>query len=176
MSNDHVLKTIEMVQAQVRELEQQLAEKKRVANDLCKLAGQSPCYSDAELVSGGVTTSIRSDEFYGKALASVVHQILEKRAAAGLWAASVNDIYDAMKAGGYLFTAKSDENAKRGLYISLGKNTTTFHKLPNGNYGLLAWYPEAKKENGKKSSAKDETTDDQEESSGFSLDDVGAEK
>ena len=30
------------------------------------------------------------------------------------------------------------------LRISLGKSSHTFHKLPNGQYGLLEWYPNVK--------------------------------
>jgi len=142
MSEEFVNRTIELVQTQVQDLERQLQEKKRVANDLCALNGRAPIYADTG--SSSVATSIRSDEFYGKPLATVVRTVLEKRAAANLGAATVNEIYDAMVQGGYPFDAKNDENAKRGLYISLGKNSTTFHKLPNGTYGLLDWYPAMK--------------------------------
>jgi hypothetical protein len=54
-----------------------------------------------------------------------------------------------MVKGGYHFEAKNDVNARRGLYISLAKNTTTFHKLPNGNYGLVAWYPAVREQRSK---------------------------
>lgn len=37
----------------------------------------------------------------------------------------------------------SDENAKRSLRISMTKNPA-FHKIPNGDYGLSEWYPNAK--------------------------------
>jgi hypothetical protein len=140
---DHVAKTISLVQAQVRDLERQLAEKKRMVNSLCELAGQPPMYASTEPSADG-SVAIRSDEFYGKALATAVRKILEKRSHAGLGAASVSEIYDAMVKGGYRFDAKSAANAKRSLRISLTKNSVTFHKLPNGNYGLLEWYPNAK--------------------------------
>jgi hypothetical protein len=117
-------------------------------NELCRGADRAPIYSDVDQLSA-VTTSIRADEFYGKPLASVVRTILEKRAAAGLFAAQVNDIYEAMQRGGYKFDAKNDDNAKRGLYVSLGKNTSMFHKLPNGTYGLLEWYPAVKESKAK---------------------------
>ncbi len=161
MSVASVIKTIEMVQGQIREVEDQLRDKKRMVNDLCRLAGRDPLYSDADTGASGVVASIRSDEFYGKPLATVVRSVLEKRGAANLGAASVAEIYDAMVQGGYEFKGKNDDNNKRGLYISLGKNTSTFHKLPNGNYGLLEWYPTAKEKkdengNGKKAAKEDE--------------------
>jgi len=153
MSQDAVLSTIELVRAQVADLDQQLLEKKRMVNDLCKLAGRPPIYGDADLKSRVGGRATRPDEYYGKPQASVVRTILEKRALAGLGAATVNEIYDEMLAGGFHFGGKNDDNNKRGLYISLGKNTTTFHKLPNGTYGLVEWYSDLKgirvgKENG----------------------------
>lgn len=151
MSAEAVSKTIELVQTQIAELDQQLLEKKRMVNDLCRLAGQSPLYGDAELASSLGAGAILPDAYYGKALATVVRMVLERRKASGRGAATVNEIYDDMVAGGYNFGGKNDDNNKRGLYVSLGKNSYMFHKLPNGTYGLLDWYEnvkEAKKSNG----------------------------
>jgi hypothetical protein len=53
----------------------------------------------------------------------------------------VDAIYTAMLAGGFLFDAKNDATARRSMAISLAKNSTTFHRLPNGDFGLLEWYP-----------------------------------
>jgi hypothetical protein len=53
-----------------------------------------------------------------------------------------------MLQGGFRFDAKNDGTAKRALSVSLAKNTTTFHRLPNGNIGLTEWYPEAKTRSG----------------------------
>jgi hypothetical protein len=136
-----------MVQSQILNLEQQLAEKKRMVNGLCALIGRSHVYANTEPTA--VSVGIRSDEFYGKPLASAVRSILEKRAAAGLGAATLDEIFDGMQQGGYRFDAKNDGTARRALSISLAKNTVTFHKLPNGNIGLTEWYPEAKPRNGK---------------------------
>ena len=87
---DHVQRTISLVQAQVRDLEQQVAEKKRMVNSLCELIDQPPLFASTEPVSGGGSVAIRGDEFYGKALATVVRRILEKRSQASLGAASVS--------------------------------------------------------------------------------------
>ena len=76
--------------------------------------------------------------------ASAVREILEMRKAGGLGAASVNEIYDMLVTGGFHFDAKDDENAKRSLRISLTKNSALFHRVPNGQYGLLSWYPAVK--------------------------------
>jgi len=139
-----VHQAIEQVQSEILALEQQLAEKKKAVNVLCGIVGKAPVYATTDPISGAAA-SIRSDEFYGKKLATAVRMILEKRSALGLGAASVDEIYDCMLQGGYRFdNAKNDATAKRALSTSLAKNTTTFHKLPNGYFGLLEWYPEAK--------------------------------
>lgn len=150
MSADHVLKTIEMIQGEIGELDRQLTDRKRMVNELCRFAGRPALYADAALASAAGSSKTRPDEYYGKPLATVIRLVLEKRQAGNLGAATVNEIYDEMVAGGYHFQAKSEENAKRGLYTSLGKSTHTFHKLPNGTYGLKEWYPDAprSKENG----------------------------
>lgn len=140
---DHISKTIEMVQSQIHDLERELNDKKKMINELCKLNNQQPLYADTDSVSD-VKLSVRPDEYYGKALATVVQTILKRRKSMNLGAATVNEIYNEMVAGGFAFEAKNDNNAKRGLYISLGKNQV-FHKLPNGSYGLSEWYPNMKK-------------------------------
>jgi hypothetical protein len=141
--SEQVMGTIELLQSQIQKQEQEIAEKKRVINTLCPLAGIPAIYAEIESAST-VSGAIRADEFYGQPLQSVVRSVLEKRKRANLGPATVKDIYLAMKAGGYQFSAKNDDYAMRGLYQSLTKNSGTFHKLPNGQYGLLAWYPTAK--------------------------------
>lgn len=140
MPEDAVGKTIDLVQDQINELDQKLLEKKRMVNDLCRLAGRPALYGDAELTSSLGAGAVLPDAYYGKALATVVRMVLERRKASGRGAATVNEIYDDMVAGGYNFGGKNDDNNKRGLYVSLGKNSYMFHKLPNGTYGLLDWY------------------------------------
>ena len=75
---------------------------------------------------------------------SSVSRGLANHRRAELIAATVNEIYDGLIAGGYQFDAKDALNAKRGLRISLTKNSSTFYRVPNGRYGLLVWYPNAK--------------------------------
>lgn len=142
--SEHVERTIEMVQAQIRDLENEVSAKKRTVNDLCGLIGAPPIYSDTTPSTEATDNNLRPDRFYGKPMATVVREILERRQLVGLGAVTVNEIYDEMLSGGFHFKTKNEENAKRGLYTSLGKNSQTFHKLPNGSYGLLEWYPTAK--------------------------------
>lgn len=149
MHDEHVDRTIELVQGQIRDLERALAEKKKIVNSLCGLIDRDPVYANVEPSAAG--TVLRTDEFYNRPLASVVRTILERRALANLGAASIDAIYADMIRGGFLFDAKNDGTAKRSLATSLAKSTYLFHKLPNGDFGLTNWYniPKAKANGGK---------------------------
>jgi hypothetical protein len=139
-----VQQTIELVQKQIVDIEADLLEKKRMVNSLCGLIKQPPMYADADLLVSKSLGTMRSDEYYGQPLATAVRLILERRKAAGMGPATVNEIYDTLLKGGFEFNTANDDYAKRGLYSALSKNTSTFHRLRNGSYGLLAWYPNAK--------------------------------
>lgn len=141
--SEQVIATIELIQSQIQKQEQEIAEKKRVINSLCPLAGIPAIYADVDS-GAAVNGTIRPDEFYGRPLAEAVRAVLDRRKQSNQGAATVQEIYEAMKAGGFHFQAKNDDYAKRGLYQSLMKNTATFHKLPNGRYGLRNWYPNVK--------------------------------
>lgn len=140
MNHDHepVERTIEMVQNQIRNLENDLAEKRRMVNSLCRLIGREAIYNNVE--PSQVGTVLRSDEFYGKSLTSAARTVLERRDAAGLGAVSVDVLYADLVRGGFQFDAKNDGTAKRSLAISLAKNSYLFHRLPNGDWGLVGWY------------------------------------
>jgi hypothetical protein len=55
----------------------------------------------------------------------------------------VDDIAKGLELGGFDFKPLNwTENARvRNVAISLAKNPKIFHKLPNGTWGLTAWYP-----------------------------------
>ncbi len=152
--SDHIKRTIAELQGKLREQDEAAALTRRMINDLCRLAGMQPLYADTASESKTNVTSIRGDQFYGRALASVVREYLELRRTSNLGPAAVTEIYDALIRGGYKFETKNDVNAMRGLRQSLTKNSTTFHKLPGGEYGLLEWYPNAKHDDTNGSSGK----------------------
>lgn len=128
----------------IEEAEHRLAEQKRVVNGLCLTAGRAAVYQDVDKKTATAQLgNIQPDQYYGQPLASAIRAILEMRRANGRGPATVREIYDTLCEGGFKFEAK-DENALRGLRQSLTKNSVTFHKLPNGSYGLLEWYPNAK--------------------------------
>ena len=135
---------IQRLVADIDEGEAALLVKKRMVNQLCDYAGKPHIYSDAQLNRAAGNGIIRPDQFYGQPLATATRTYLEMRHGRGQGAASVREIFDALKQGGFKFETKDDANAERGLRQSLTKNSVTFHKLPNGTYGLLEWYPSAK--------------------------------
>lgn len=141
MAEEHVEKTLNLVVAQVEELERQVADKKRTANDLCRLLQQPPMFGDVESVNSSMAT--RPDEFYGREMPEVIRTVLEKRKRANLGAATVSELYDAIVKGGFHFQTTNAAYAKRGIYSVLASNDG-FHKLPDGRYGLIIWYPAAR--------------------------------
>jgi len=150
---DHILKTIADFEAKLRGAQDEVSRLKRTINDLCGMAGLPARYAiaDAETAVASLTT-LRSDQFYGRPMATVVREYLELRKASNLDPpANVNEIYDGLVKGGFKFETLNEKNAKDGLRVSLAKNTAVFHKLPNGSWGLVDWYPNAKKRAGKES-------------------------
>jgi hypothetical protein len=149
--SEHIKQTIAELQAELAKQEQATLEKKRLINMLCAHAGMQPMYSDTEMkVSKGTSLSIRSDQFYGQSMVTAIRQILEMRKALDQGPASINELYAAMQEGGFAFDARDDDNAKRGVRISVTKNSSIFHKIPSGKIGLLEWYPGAKQPKAKR--------------------------
>jgi hypothetical protein len=134
---------IEEVEGQIRELESKVLEHKKAVNILCGLMGREPKYSIEVREDVNTTVAVSGDAYYGKETSEVIADILRRRKRANKGPATVADIFEAMKEGGFHFEASNDANRKRGIYISLGKNPL-FHKLPTGAYGLAEWYPAAK--------------------------------
>jgi len=142
---EHILQTLDLVKGQIRDLEAELSEKKRMANSLCELAGAPALYAVTEASEKAALLPSRGDEYYGKTMSPAIRLVLEARQAAGLGPAPVNEIHEALKAGGYQFDAASEANEKKSVRICLTKNSSIFHKLPSGGkYGLLKWYPRVK--------------------------------
>jgi len=77
-------------------------------------------------------------------LTAAIRNYLDQRKSSGLGAATVTEIYKAIKAGGYKFETSNEENQKISVGNALRKTSSIFHRLPTGYFGLLAWYPSAK--------------------------------
>lgn len=134
---------IDEIVAEIGRLESEIRDKKKTVNTLCAVAGREAMFV-LDAAETTLPTQFRPDQFYGQALATAVRTILEARKQQNLGAATVKEIFEALTGGGYQFNTKNDEVAIASLRNSLSKNTVTFHKLPNGRFGLLSWYPNAK--------------------------------
>lgn len=174
---EHIRKTMAEIQQQIREIEVELKRKRQMVNDLAGMAGMPHVYANVEENTTQSVHAIRPDQWYGQNMSKAIREYLEMRRAADQGPATVNEIFDALMQGGFNFEAKNDENAKRSLRISLTKNTSIFHRLPDRkHYGLVEWYPDIKNAKRATSSnkAKDngggeagESADDEESTLGF---------
>lgn len=137
---------IEALQKRLGEYERKASEIKNTINHLCEEAGEPAMYADTRAASAAPTvTSIKPDTFYGKVVTTAAREYLEMRKAANLGPASPREIFEAMRLGGYAFDTKDENNAITGVRNVLRKNSSIFHRLPGGEYGLLVWYPRARR-------------------------------
>jgi hypothetical protein len=139
--DDQSEQVLAKAQDKLHQLEAEVLNLKRFINQVHELQGKPPVYSDADLQAKPTSLVIKSGQFFGRPLATVVREFLELRRPMG--APSLTDIFTALKTGGYEFEQKDDSEAKRILSINLSKNPI-FHRLANGDYGLLEWWPTAK--------------------------------
>jgi len=98
--------------------------------------------------SGAAPVQVRSDTFYGKRMGTAVREYMEMRRASGQGAAKTREIFDGLKAGGFVFETKDDSVAMISLRNMMRKRSEIFQRVPNGAYGLKAWYPHAKQPKG----------------------------
>jgi hypothetical protein len=136
---------VEELELELQSQLQAVAATKKLINSLLSRMGEQPRYSDVAVEGVG---AMRSDEYYGKTVTQAAAMYLERRHQA----ISVDDITKGMEQGGFDFAPLnwSDNARVRNVAISLSKNPGTFHKLPNGTWGLTAWYPGAAKKDKKK--------------------------
>jgi hypothetical protein len=138
-----IVNTIEVLAGKIRAKEEEANKLKKLVNELCGEAEVEIRYPDIS-ESASTLSGIRSDQFYGQTLTAAIRNYLDRRKASNLGAASMGEIYKAIRDGGYKFETKSEENAKISVGNALRKTSSIFHRLPNGQYGLLSWYETAK--------------------------------
>jgi hypothetical protein len=135
------------VEVLLRKLEEQtrsVLETKKMINSLRQMMGEEPLFGDSELqATSNGDTLVRPDQYYGKPLSTAVRDYLERRKTA----CTAEDILKGIAQGAFDFDALGWEpkTRVRSLAITLAKNTAVFHRLPNGTFGLLSWYPEVAK-------------------------------
>lgn len=126
-----------------RKLDEQLqavADTKRTINMLLKMSGQPELFPESENERSG---AVRSDQFYGKGVATSAAEYLTMRKQA----CQPDEILRALVAGGFDFDVVGwkEDDRLRSLAVSLAKNTGgagKFHRLNNGAFGLRGWYDE----------------------------------
>ena len=164
---------IKELQSQVDQKASELANLRRTVNLLCANLGEPPIYAD-EQEPGTGSRAISAHEFYGKSPLVASRMYLEKVGEP----VRVEEILDALARGGFDFEDQGwDEKSRlRALAISLSKNTAIFHRLPNGTYGLIKWYPGKVAKKGKKAAQDDveEATPDETGDAGEDLEDETA--
>lgn len=145
MSNDYAT-AIAALERSLKQVERKANDIRSAINTLCEEAGLEPKYPNLgrSAEQDAVDTKIQPDTFYGKKQSTAMRMYLDMRRAQGIGPATPREIFEALKTGGYQFETKNETTALIGMRALLRKNTTTFHKLPNGSYGLLTWYPDAK--------------------------------
>jgi hypothetical protein len=166
--SETIKKTIEEMQVRLREHEEAVVSTKKLINQLCGYAKLPLMYQDSELLPSGFNTlTVQRNSFFGRPLTACVRDYLEMRKRANQGPSSLNDIFEALQAGGYdldTISSRNEADQKRGVAISLGKNSTTFIRLPTDDWALLEWYPNIKKrkanENGKSDAPENVTLGD----------------
>jgi len=158
--SDHIQKTLDDALNELRKHEDAVLSTKKFINQLCGFGKMPLMFPDVdESQSAGQRTGIRRNSFYGQPLATCVGQYLEYRVNSGLVKeATLDEIIAALKEGGFDLSAisKDPDGQKRGVAITLAKNTAKFHRLPNGDFGLLLWYPNVKAKKDKSADTSDE--------------------
>lgn len=141
--NEQMSATVQALIERVQAKQKEIAELKRVINGICREAGMDPAFEETEedAAVGGAHVRVRPDEFYGKSVLTAARMYLDKRKQA----VGANEILKALQDGGFDFGPLDwdDSNLLRPLAMSMSKNTAIFHRLPNGTFGLAAWYPGA---------------------------------
>lgn len=150
---DQALEKIQGLEQQIAPITAQITELRITVNSICKLAGRDAMFADVGAPGSGSAVAktaeltIKNDLFVGKPLAGAAKTYLEMRYKRDgeTSPASVDEIHAALIAGGFEFPTRDVENQKRGLAVSLTKNSYSFRRLNNGLYGLVDWYGGAKK-------------------------------
>lgn len=135
---------IAALQKDLTELERKVIEAKTTINKLCEVAGGTLMYPDVGATSTATISVIRGDTFYGKVFTTAAREFLDMRRVQNLGPATTREIYDAIVSGGYEFETDNASNAMTGMRQTMIKNSSIFHKLPNGSWGLSSWYERIK--------------------------------
>lgn len=149
---EHAQQTITDLENRLKELGAEGLRIKTAINCLCEVIGQPRRYEETTTEKHQATTT-RPDQYYGRPLATIITEALEKRKEKSFGAATLDELFAELSAGGFKFEGKNEGIQRRGLAISMSKNPK-FHKLPNNTWGITEWYPGARETKGTNSQDK----------------------
>ncbi len=137
---------LEAMVALVEQKARELSDLKRVTNVMCRDLKVPEIFAEVEETVGGGIRRVKPDQFYGKSPILAAREYLEFKHEA----VRPEEILEALTRGGFDFVAQNwpEKDRLRLLALSLSKNSIIFHKLPQGTYGLLKWYPDREKDKG----------------------------
>jgi hypothetical protein len=137
---------LEAMVALVEQKARELSDLKRVTNVMCRDLKVPEIFAEVEETVGGGIRRVKPDQFYGKSPIVASREYLEFKHEA----VRTEEILEALTRGGFDFEAQNwpEKDRLRLLALSLSKNSIIFHKLPQGTYGLLKWYPDREKDKG----------------------------
>jgi|SRR6185295_16389814 len=151
--NEKLSGAIEVLLAQLDEQARSVIETKKMINSLRQRNGETALFNDADFQSSD-SGPARRDMYYGKGPVTACREYLDwrKQACTG------EEILKGLAQGGFDFKAAGwdDDSRLRNVSISLAKNTAIFHRLPNGTFGLIAWYPDVAKKKAKEKMAEND--------------------
>jgi len=136
--SDALRQAVEEIHAKIKTHLDEVADLKRAANALSRIIGIDAPYPDVDADQVGTISPAKADAYYGKPLSTAAREYLEFRKQA----CAPEEILKGLKQGGFDFDALewTEQNRLRNLSISMSKNTAIFRRLPNGMFGLKAWY------------------------------------
>lgn len=131
---------------EITSLETEVLGLKRAANSMARRRGLQLPFDEESLRDPTQSAStIRPDQFVNfNAPAPAARAFLEMRRRAS----TVDEVYDALLKGGFQFESNVTNEAKGFLKIALAKDALVRkieNKVVGTTYGLIAWYPDAKK-------------------------------
>ncbi len=140
--DDKLSGAVEVLMEQLSEQQKQVADTKRTINALLRRMGKDQMFEDT-LAESIYSVKVRADEYYAKPFATAAQMFLQRRKQA----VSGDEILKGLEQGGFDFDAMGwrENDRLRSLAISLAKNNKVFHRLPNGTFGLVEWYPNLKR-------------------------------
>lgn len=135
----HIEQTIEDIESQIRQKQKELEGLQIAVNYLCKLLdpNAAPRYNIKGQSAEMPLTRLKGDEYFRRPKATVITSILQDRKTRKMGPATINEIYEKMIEGGYIFDVKEPKVA---IGTAMGKNQK-FTRLDNDKWGLTEWYP-----------------------------------